>query len=141
MGEKRNRLIVALSGTKGCGKSTVARFLVQQHGFKRLSYASRGRQILKAVGLSDVDFLPENQEDPIVPIQTTLDSPLKPWVSSLFYEALIPNTIVNDTTPGRLCTKVLDALQISVPTKGFASWVLPLSRESAKSRDNNRVEL
>jgi cytidylate kinase len=65
MGEKRNRLIVALSGKKGCGKSTVARFLVQQHGFKRLSYASPGRQILKALGLSDVDFLTENKEDPI----------------------------------------------------------------------------
>jgi hypothetical protein len=35
--------------------------------------------------------------------------------------SLDPYTIVNDTKPGRLCTKVLDALQISVPTQGLAS--------------------
>ena len=216
MGEKRNRLIIALSGKKGSGKSTVSRFLVQQHGFKWLSYAAPGRQMLKALGLGDVDFLPENKEEPIawlsgvreVTPRYLMQTLLSAWgreqvhpdlwafvvgqkilkcegdvvIDDLRFnneaelllhtfgkeqvriiklvrpglrsnhlsqhvsengvnDALIHNTIVNDTTPARLCTKVLDALQISGPAKGFASSALPLNRKFARSRDNDRVEL
>src|ERR1700732_1164094 len=58
-------LIVALTGTKGCGKSTAAEFLVREHAFQRISYASPGREMLKALGLTDLDFSAQNKETPI----------------------------------------------------------------------------
>jgi hypothetical protein len=60
-----SRVIVALSGKKGCGKSTVAEYLEREHAFHRISYASPGREMLKALGLTDLDFSPQNKETPI----------------------------------------------------------------------------
>lgn len=60
-----SRVIVALSGKKGCGKSTVAEYLEREHAFQRISYASPGREMLKALGLTDLDFSPLNKETPI----------------------------------------------------------------------------
>jgi hypothetical protein len=60
-----SRVIVALSGKKGCGKSTVAKFLEWEHAFQRISYASPSREMLKALGLTDLDFSPHNKETPI----------------------------------------------------------------------------
>jgi hypothetical protein len=65
MSDKRQRVIIALAGQKGCGKSTVAEHLVRKHGFRRISHASPGREMLKALGLRDVDFSPQNKETPI----------------------------------------------------------------------------
>jgi hypothetical protein len=56
-------------------------------------------------------------------------------------EVFVQNTIVNDTTPGPLCAKVLDTLQLPVPTNGFAPSALALSRESRYRRhDDNTVQ-
>jgi hypothetical protein len=45
--------LVALTGSRGCGKSEVARILVQEHGYTRMRFADGLKRMLKAIGLTD----------------------------------------------------------------------------------------
>ena len=42
--------VVALSGPRGCGKSTIAQHLVEQHGFERLAFSDVLREIAMLAG-------------------------------------------------------------------------------------------
>ena len=42
--------VVALAGPRGCGKSTIAQHLVEQHGFERLAFSDVLREIAMLAG-------------------------------------------------------------------------------------------
>ena len=44
--------IIALTGPKGAGKSTVAQHLVDAHGYHRMRFADPVKRMLRAMGLS-----------------------------------------------------------------------------------------
>lgn len=59
-------MIIGLTGKAGCGKSTIADYLVSKHRFKQFAFADRIRAGLKVMfELDDEDFLPENKEKEI----------------------------------------------------------------------------
>lgn len=57
--------VLGLVGPKGVGKSTVADYLEQEHGFLRISFAEPLRAMLLAFGLSS-DELGEGKEKPLI---------------------------------------------------------------------------
>ena len=48
-------IILALSGPRACGKSTIAKHLVNNHGYTRLAFADALREIAKCAGDQFVD--------------------------------------------------------------------------------------
>lgn len=54
-------MIIGLSGLAGSGKTTLARHLVEKHGFIRLSFASPIRQALTAMGIPE-SYLIDHKE-------------------------------------------------------------------------------
>ena len=53
-------VILALSGPRACGKSTIAKHLVQNHGYTRFAFADALREIAKCAGddfIDDRDYL------------------------------------------------------------------------------------
>ncbi len=59
-----NFQLIAFSGPAGVGKSTAAQYLVERHGFKRMSFADPLRDMLRALGLTDDDFTQEGKARP-----------------------------------------------------------------------------
>lgn len=47
----QNKMLLGLTGRKGCGKSSIARILRDNHGFKILSFASPIKDMLEAMGI------------------------------------------------------------------------------------------
>ena len=45
-----NSQVIALAGPRGCGKSTIAQHLVEQHGFERLAFSDVLREIATLAG-------------------------------------------------------------------------------------------
>jgi len=50
-----NNSIIALSGPRTCGKSTIANHLVNEHGYTRIAFADALRQIASLVGEEWID--------------------------------------------------------------------------------------
>ena len=48
-------IILALSGPRACGKSTIAKHLVNNHGYTRLAFADALREIAKCAGNQFID--------------------------------------------------------------------------------------
>ena len=48
-------IILALSGPRACGKSTIAKHLVNNHGYTRLAFADTLREIAKCAGDQFID--------------------------------------------------------------------------------------
>jgi cytidylate kinase len=48
-------IILALSGPRACGKSTIAKHLVNNHGYTRLAFADPLREIAKCAGVQFID--------------------------------------------------------------------------------------
>ena len=47
--------LLALSGPRACGKSTIAKHLVNNHGYTRLAFADALREIAKCAGVQFID--------------------------------------------------------------------------------------
>lgn len=56
--------LIALTGYAGSGKSTVARHLVEAHGFTLVKFASPLKQMLKCLGLGDREIEGDLKEKP-----------------------------------------------------------------------------
>ena len=52
-------MIIGISGLAGCGKSTVAKYLVEQYGFTEISFAAILKDMLSVAGLQE----PSNRDD------------------------------------------------------------------------------
>lgn len=58
------KLILGVCGPIGCGKTTVARHLVEQWGFERIRFAGPLKAMLKALGLTDEELDGSLKEEP-----------------------------------------------------------------------------
>lgn len=59
-------IILGLAGYAGCGKTTLARHLVEDHGFVRLSFATPIRKALLAMGIPEC-FLTDHKSVSVPP--------------------------------------------------------------------------
>jgi len=57
--------LVALTGFKAVGKSTLARELEMSLGYRRVSFAQPIREMLEVLGVNAADMSPENKEKPL----------------------------------------------------------------------------
>jgi hypothetical protein len=57
--------IVGVSGYAQSGKSTVAEFLIDEHGFKRFKFADILKDMLRAVGLTEAQIEGDQKEVPV----------------------------------------------------------------------------
>lgn len=60
----QNTKIVAFTGLMTCGKTTAAKHLVEQRGYRRLSFAQPIRAMLTALGLTE-EQLTANKNEPV----------------------------------------------------------------------------
>jgi hypothetical protein len=63
-GKPADRLIVAITGLAGSGKSTMALRLVEHHGFTRVRFAGPLKSMLAALGLSPAEIDGDRKEVP-----------------------------------------------------------------------------
>jgi hypothetical protein len=57
-------IIIGLSGFIGCGKTTAAMYLVENHGFKRVRFAGPLKAMMAALGLSQEEIDGNLKEQP-----------------------------------------------------------------------------
>lgn len=57
-------MLISLIGAKGCGKTTAAQYLTEQHGFVRVSMAGGLKDMLAAIGLTDAQLYGDQKEVP-----------------------------------------------------------------------------
>jgi hypothetical protein len=56
--------IIALVGNAGAGKSTVADYLIAEHGYQRVKFAGPLKAMLRAIGLDDEEIEGSRKEQP-----------------------------------------------------------------------------
>lgn len=56
--------LIALTGFKGCGKSTVAGFL-EAHGYKRMGFAGPLKEMLEVLGVPKANLYGSSKEQPL----------------------------------------------------------------------------
>jgi len=56
--------IIALVGNAGAGKSTVADYLIEAHGYHRVKFAGPLKSMLRAIGLDDEEIEGSRKEEP-----------------------------------------------------------------------------
>ena len=59
-----SRKIIAFTGVAGSGKSTAAQYLVERHGFERVRFAGRLKDMMRALGLSEREIEGDLKEKP-----------------------------------------------------------------------------
>jgi deoxynucleotide monophosphate kinase-like protein len=58
------KVIIGLCGRAGAGKTTVANYMVAQHGFMRVSFAQSIKEMMRAFGLSESEINGDLKEAP-----------------------------------------------------------------------------
>ncbi|MBB5414081.1 deoxynucleotide monophosphate kinase family protein [Paraburkholderia atlantica] len=56
--------VIALVGNAGAGKSTVADYLIAEHGYHRVKFAGPLKNMLRAIGLDDEEIEGSRKEQP-----------------------------------------------------------------------------
>lgn len=58
-------MLVSFIGAKGCGKTTAAQYLIENHGFTRVSMAGGLKEMLRAIGLTEAQLYGDEKEIPL----------------------------------------------------------------------------
>ena len=56
--------VIALTGLAGSGKSTASKYLVEKHGYQLVKFAGPLKDMLRAIGLNEVQIEGELKEEP-----------------------------------------------------------------------------
>jgi hypothetical protein len=74
--------LIGLSGRAGCGKTTVARYLIECHGFVRVRFADPLKDMLRAVDLTDRQLDGDLKEQPSDLINHWTPRKLQQWLGT-----------------------------------------------------------
>lgn len=88
--------VVAVSGVAGSGKSTVAKYLIEQKGFTLVKFAGPLKAMCRAVGMTDAMIEGDQKQEPHALLQGKTPRQFMQWLGTEFGRNLVGENFWTD---------------------------------------------